>query len=102
MEPGMNEIFALRGFVAEALREQGYQQGITMRTLRHVLEARGVPLPEEAWQRVSSCRDSELLDLWLRRALTVSSAEEIFGGPEAPEGMREPVSDADHRGGAGS
>ena len=44
-----------------------------------VLRARGLVVSPEVEERVTSCTDIALLDEWLRRAVVVASAEEIFG-----------------------
>jgi len=43
-----------------------------------VLEAREVAVSEEARARISECGDIEVLDTWIRRAVTVSTADELF------------------------
>jgi hypothetical protein len=45
-----------------------------------VLETRGLSIPEEVRQRVQASTDAAELDRWLRRAVRVSSAAEIFEG----------------------
>ncbi|WP_219461380.1 hypothetical protein [Nonomuraea rhizosphaerae] len=42
------------------------------------LEARGIPVPEEARARVHACTDQSLLDRWTVRAVTVGSVDELF------------------------
>jgi hypothetical protein len=44
-----------------------------------VLRARGLVVSPEVEERVKRCTDIALLDEWLRRAVTVTSAEQIFG-----------------------
>jgi hypothetical protein len=43
-----------------------------------VLAARGLEVPDEARQRILSCTDLSLLDTWLTRAVTASSASEVL------------------------
>jgi hypothetical protein len=43
-----------------------------------VLSARGVPVSNEARARIEACTDVARLDLWISRAATVSSTEEVF------------------------
>ena len=43
-----------------------------------VLEARGLAISEEQKQRVHACTEIEVLDRWIRRAATASSADELF------------------------
>ncbi len=49
------------------------------RALFKILERRGITLSAIEQERVLSCQDLELLEIWLDRALTASSAEELFG-----------------------
>ncbi|TDD48071.1 hypothetical protein E1286_16065 [Nonomuraea terrae] len=44
-----------------------------------LLEGRGVPVSEEARERVMGCQDPSVLDAWLLRAIQVESADELFG-----------------------
>lgn len=43
-----------------------------------VLSARGVAPTDRERERILSCTDSDQLDLWLRRAATVATTEELF------------------------
>jgi hypothetical protein len=42
-----------------------------------VLKTRGIAVPEETKQRIAACTDPAVLSLWLTRAVTASSADEI-------------------------
>jgi hypothetical protein len=44
-----------------------------------VLRARGLVVSPDVEERVKRCTDLAQLDEWLRRAVVVASAEEIFG-----------------------
>lgn len=44
-----------------------------------VLDARGVDVPEAARTRITECTDPEQLDLWVHRAATADSADDLFG-----------------------
>jgi hypothetical protein len=44
-----------------------------------VLRARGLVVSPAVEERVTRCTDIAQLDEWLRRAVVVASAEEIFG-----------------------
>jgi hypothetical protein len=60
---------------------QGVQQGAAEAKAKAVLEvfdARGLPVPEEVRQRVLATTDLPTLDHWLRRAVLVASASELF------------------------
>ncbi|MFI6419413.1 hypothetical protein ACIBG6_18725 [Streptomyces sp. NPDC050842] len=43
-----------------------------------VLEQRGLDVPDDVRDRVTSCTDPETPRGWLARAVTAASAEEIF------------------------
>jgi hypothetical protein len=43
-----------------------------------VLDARGVDVPDEARSRIMGCSDLNLLDVWIRRAVTASTIADIF------------------------
>ncbi|MGC9541783.1 hypothetical protein [Streptomyces sp. UG1] len=64
----------------EAWREvhaDGEAKGEAKAILR-VLGARGVEVPESVRERVMACADLEVLETWVDRSLTVTSAEELF------------------------
>ncbi|MEU8346195.1 hypothetical protein AB0C74_31245 [Spirillospora sp. NPDC048832] len=52
---------------------KGYAEGLLA-----VLEARGIAVSDEARQLVSSCRDTDRLEGWLRRAGLVHKVEDLF------------------------
>jgi hypothetical protein len=43
-----------------------------------VLEARGIAVPEEARARITQCTDPEQCDIWVRRAVTATSVDDLF------------------------
>jgi len=43
-----------------------------------LLEVRGIPVDPPLRQRITACRDYDLLTRWLRRAATATVAEEVF------------------------
>jgi hypothetical protein len=47
-------------------------------TLVELLEARGIPLDPSLRERITTCTDLDVLALWLRRAVAVTAAEEVF------------------------
>ncbi|MFJ4620615.1 hypothetical protein [Streptomyces sp. NPDC088812] len=67
--------------ISEEIRDEGRAQGRAEDILL-VLEARGLNVPEETRERVTGCDDPDLLRQWLTRAVTVSSAEDIFREPD--------------------
>ncbi|MGW0574441.1 hypothetical protein ACWD25_00360 [Streptomyces sp. NPDC002920] len=48
-----------------------------------LLDKRGIDIPEEIRERVTSCDDLDTLTLWFDRALTATVAEDLF--TESPE-----------------
>jgi hypothetical protein len=43
-----------------------------------ILDLRAIDIPESARDRVNGCTDLELPGTWFDRALTVTTAEELF------------------------
>ena len=43
-----------------------------------VLEARDIHVPEPARQRILACTDLDQLEIWIRRAPLVDSADDLF------------------------
>jgi hypothetical protein len=69
-----------RKYVAQ-WREEGREEGLhegERTALLKVLEARGLVVKQRARQRILACTNSAQLDLWLRRAVSVRSTEELF------------------------
>ncbi|MEW5852450.1 MAG: hypothetical protein AB2A00_26925 [Myxococcota bacterium] len=58
-------------------REEGRAEALSGAVLK-VLEARGLGPSEEMRARVLACRDATLLDLWLARAVTARTLDEVF------------------------
>ncbi len=56
---------------------QGEARG-EARAVLAVLEARGIDISEEARERIADCADIDQLDVWIRRAATVTKADELF------------------------
>ncbi|WP_306361629.1 hypothetical protein [Nocardia sp. CC227C] len=70
-----------RKYIAEGRsegRSEGRAEGEAMAVLT-VLEARGIPVSVEVRGRVLGCGEVARLEEWLRRAVTVATAEELFG-----------------------
>jgi hypothetical protein len=42
------------------------------------LDARGIDVPDAAQKRIMGCTDLEQLEIWVRRAATVSTVDELF------------------------
>ncbi|GHF91473.1 hypothetical protein ACFFSH_19060 [Streptomyces filamentosus] len=70
-----------KSYLSEELRDEGRVEGRAegrADAILLVLEQRGLDVPAAVRARVTSCDDPELLRLWLARAVTVATAEEIF------------------------
>jgi predicted transposase YdaD len=72
---------------ADMLRQEGRALGRSegeatgkAEALCAVLGARGFGVSEEIRQRIVACRDPAMLDRWLVRAVTATSAEAVFAG----------------------
>jgi hypothetical protein len=65
-----------RAYVAQGL-EEGLQKGKLI-ALFEVLDARGLKVDAEARQRILALADSTQLRVWLRRAVTVDTVQELF------------------------
>lgn len=68
---------------AQAREATGYRRGYLeaqRKTLQLVLARRGLELDAPQLAQVEACNDPDLLDRWLRRALTATHADEIFLG----------------------
>lgn len=65
------------GTLIEETRIEGRAEGRAEDILR-ILDLRAIDIPESARERVNGCTDLELLGTWFDRALTVTTAEELF------------------------
>lgn len=54
------------------------QVEVRAESVLRVLNARGLEVTAETRERVGACKDLDLLDTWLDRAVTVSRTEELF------------------------
>ncbi|MFD4458580.1 hypothetical protein [Nocardia sp. NPDC058480] len=57
--------------------EEGHDQGVADSILR-ILARRDVPVPAAAEATISSCHDRDQLVVWLDRAITAESIDELF------------------------
>jgi hypothetical protein len=57
--------------------EQGLAEGETAGKAAAVLAARRIAVPDDARARIGACRDAELVDAWVSRAVTVTSIDEL-------------------------
>jgi hypothetical protein len=44
-----------------------------------VLDTRGITVPERIREEITRCTDAERIDLWLRRAVTADTVDDLFG-----------------------
>ncbi|MEU6606628.1 hypothetical protein ABZ922_16495 [Streptomyces shenzhenensis] len=54
-------------------RIQGWREGVLS-----ILRGRGIPVPDAVRDRVNACTDLDQLETWVRRALHVTNADELF------------------------
>ncbi|MEV7219624.1 hypothetical protein AB0N98_07015 [Streptomyces sp. NPDC093681] len=66
---------------AQNLRAEG-RAATRVEDILLLLGDRGVEVPEEARERILGCQDLEVLDLWVRRAVTAVSVAEVFGASD--------------------
>jgi hypothetical protein len=57
--------------------EQGEAKGEAKAVLAF-LDARGIEVPDELRERIVGCTDLEQLDIWVRRAATARTAQDLF------------------------
>jgi hypothetical protein len=65
----------------EEMRDLGKAEGLAegkAESVLKILDARGLASSEEQRQRVMSCTDAAQLDIWLGRAITAGTADEVF------------------------
>ena len=66
---------------SQQLRAEGREEGReeeSVKKLLRVLDKRGIPTTEEQRARLEACTDLDQLDVWFDRALTATSAAEVF------------------------
>ncbi|WP_443063645.1 hypothetical protein [Streptomyces sp. NBC_00663] len=69
--------YFFRHEVAEKVREQGRIEDRAEMTL-HILEWRGIAVPDSVRDRVEACSDLDQLEVWAQRAVHASQAEDLF------------------------
>ncbi|MEV1081638.1 hypothetical protein AB0I98_25895 [Streptomyces sp. NPDC050211] len=73
---------------AKGMAEGKVQEGAAL--ILRALDKRGIPVPEDARERITSCTDLDTLTLWFDRSLTATTAEELFAeDPEVPRNAPE-------------
>ncbi|AZM59435.1 hypothetical protein DMA10_15270 [Streptomyces sp. WAC 01420] len=76
-------------------REEGRVKEKAERLL-HLMERRGLSLTEETRQRVTTCADAPLLDLWFDRAIDATTLDEVFAAPSTTERVPAPARSPEH------
>lgn len=81
--------FPGRGTVRETAYLEGEAKGEAKGILL-VLEVRGIPVPADVRERITTCTDLDRVDTWLERSRTVMRAEDLFAEdpdavPSTPE-----------------
>ena len=73
--------------LAEQVREEGREQGLEegraeakAEMVLHILEWRGIPVPDTVRERVNACTDLDQLETWAQRAVHALEATELFTG----------------------
>ncbi|MBC7273567.1 MAG: hypothetical protein H5T76_33535 [Streptomyces sp.] len=72
--------------LSQELREAGRAEGQAKRAAQDILKVlakRGIEVPEEARDRITTCDDLDTLDRWLLEAVVAPTAEAIFTDEEA-------------------
>jgi hypothetical protein len=67
--------------LAEQVREEGREQGLIqgrVEMILHILEWRGIPVPDAVRERVQACTDLDQLEVWAQRAVHAGDAAELF------------------------
>ncbi|MEU5292807.1 hypothetical protein [Streptomyces umbrinus] len=82
--------FPGRGTVRETAYLEGRAEGqieerVSM--ILSVLEKRGIPVPEDTRERITSCADLDTLALWVDRSWTAAAVEDLFAEDPAVPGV---------------
>ncbi|MDX2542572.1 hypothetical protein ACOT81_18770 [Streptomyces sp. WI04-05B] len=67
--------------VAEKVREEGREEGVENERASMILRILGwrdIAVPDSVRERVQACSDLGQLDIWARRAVGATSAEDLF------------------------
>ncbi|MFR9791106.1 hypothetical protein ACL07V_21015 [Streptomyces sp. MB22_4] len=71
--------------LAEQVREEGRREGRekgliegSRRMALRILEARRIPVPDTARERIETCTDLDQLETWAERAVHATDAHELF------------------------
>lgn len=66
-----------RSETSQRLREEGREEGLAAGVVR-VLEKRGIPVSDDVRERITHCTDDAVIDTWYDRALTATTADDLF------------------------
>jgi predicted transposase YdaD len=80
-DPAVKQSFRKGEKEGEARGEARGEAKGTAKSILTVLRLRGIKVGAEASQRIARCTDLAKLDRWLKQAMTVESAEELFSSP---------------------
>ncbi|MFD4609002.1 hypothetical protein ACFWOT_12990 [Streptomyces sp. NPDC058440] len=78
-------------------REEGRVAGKAEQLLR-LMERRGFPMTEETRQRVTTCTDMPILDLWFDRAIDATTLDEVFAALSATDRIPAPAQSPEQTG----
>ncbi|MFB7559382.1 hypothetical protein [Streptomyces brevispora] len=74
-----------KSFMSEEIRDEGRVEGRAeglaegqARGLLLIFEVRGIAVTDQIREKITNCSDPQLLNRWLKHAITASSAEEVF------------------------
>jgi len=69
--------------LAEQVREEGREEGraeAKAEMVLHMLQWRGIEVPDAVHDRVTACTDLDRLEVWAQRAMHAKDAPELFAG----------------------
>ncbi|WP_405535779.1 hypothetical protein OG787_18540 [Streptomyces sp. NBC_00075] len=75
--------YFFRHEVAEKVREEGREEGVEKERasmVLRILDWRGIAIPDSVKDRVEACSDLGQLEIWARRAVNATNAEDLFAG----------------------
>jgi hypothetical protein len=69
--------YAYQSDLARSYLAEGRAEG-EARALLAILNARGIPVPDDIHTRITTCTDLDQLDTWIRRASTATIIHDIL------------------------
>lgn len=73
-----------RSETQQRIRREAHEEGLASGVLL-VLEARGIAVPEAARARVLACTEDAVIRSWYTRALTATTADDLFSDERRAE-----------------